>query len=190
MENSFFSILKSASRKVRKVLPYVRGYLFSLRKCEEHAFLSLIGRVRVIKDNARIRIGHRTMLWPDVKLDCSGSKGRTARLTIGEKCSIGDRTEIHCGDSITIGDEVIIAWDCNILDRDYHSTEGEAEITSPVRIGNRVWIGCRCIILKGVTIGDNAVVAAGSVVNMNVPPNMLVAGNPARQKKEVIGWKR
>ena len=55
-----------------------------------------------------------------------------------------------------------IAWDCNILDRDYHGTDG-VEKKAPVYIGNRVWIGCRVIILKGVTVGDGAVIAAGSV---------------------------
>ena len=115
--------------------------------------------------------------------------GRNAQITIGSKCSIGDRTEIHCGNRISIGDDVIIAWDCNILDRDYHSTDNGVEVTSPVHIGNRVWIGCRAIILKGVTIGDGAVIAAGSVVTKNVLPNSLVAGNPAEFKKEVTGWR-
>src|SRR5882724_12509608 len=50
---------------------------------------------------------------------------------------------------------------------------------APVVIGRNVWIGIRCIIMRGVTIGDNSVVAAGSIVTKSVPPNTLVAGNPA-----------
>jgi acetyltransferase-like isoleucine patch superfamily enzyme len=87
-----------------------------------------------------------------------------------------------------IGDRVIIAWDCNILDRDYHSIDGTEERTAPVRIGDDVWIGCRSIVLKGVSIGDGAIVAAGSVVVKDVPAHTLVAGNPAQIKKSVVGW--
>ncbi|MEC1375469.1 DapH/DapD/GlmU-related protein [Heyndrickxia oleronia] len=50
----------------------------------------------------------------------------------------------------------------------------------PIRIGNDVWIGGSCVILAGVTIGDNSIVAAGSVVTKDVPANTIVAGNPAK----------
>jgi len=52
--------------------------------------------------------------------------------------------------------------------------------TAPVIIGDNVWIGMGAVILKGVTIGDNSVVAAGAIVTKSVPPNVVVAGNPAR----------
>lgn len=67
-------------------------------------------------------------LWPKVRLACVGSRAKRARPIIGRRCSIGDRTEIHCGDSVTIGDDVIISWDRNILDRDYHSVDGGPEV--------------------------------------------------------------
>ena len=75
------------------------------------------------------------------------------------------------------------------MDRDYHSTLQESEVLRPITIGNNVWIGCRAIILKGVTIGEGAVVAAGAVVTKDVAPFMLVAGNPARVIREVKGWR-
>jgi acetyltransferase-like isoleucine patch superfamily enzyme len=173
---------------LRKVLPYLRGTLFSLIYFDKRSFICQLGRIRLIKRKAVISIGQRTTLWPDVKLDCCGQKNKIAHLYIGNGCSIGDRTEIHCQESILIGDGTIIAWDCVILDTDYHSTQGGAANTSPVTIGKNVWIGCRVIILKGITIGDNAVVAAGAVVTKDVPPNTLVAGNPAKVKKQVTGW--
>ena len=172
-----------------KVFAYARGYLSSIIRFNGAALICQRGGITVIKRKGEIQIGEGTTLWPNVKLSCVGLPGATAKLKIGKKCSIGDRTEIHCGENVIIGDGVIIAWDCNILDRDYHSTDGGFEKTAPVHIGDHVWIGCRSIVLKGVTIGDGAVVAAGSVVTKNVPPNTLVAGNPAEAKKVVRGWK-
>lgn len=171
-----------------KAIAYVRGFLTSLVYCDKKALICQYGKVKIFSTNGQISIGDRTTFWPDVKISCVGTNEKIARLVIGNKCSIGDRTEIHCGESVTIGDKVIIAWDCNIMDRDYHSVDGRDEHTAPINIGNGVWIGCRAIILKGINIGESAIVAAGSVVTKDVPPHALVAGNPAQIKKTVIGW--
>jgi serine acetyltransferase len=171
-----------------KSVAYMRGYVYSLLHFERGSLICQLGRIKLIKKHGSISVGARTMLWPGVKLSCVGGPGRTAHLKIGSYSSIGDRTEIHCGESVTIGERVIIGWDCNILDRDYHSVNGTEERTDPVQIGNQVWIGCRCIILKGVNIGEGAVVAAGSVVTKDVPPRVLVVGNPAQVKTTVAGW--
>lgn len=83
----------------------------------------------------------------------------------------------------------MIAAGTKIQDNDGHPLDPDARRhrervalgdIRPVRIGNNVWIAPRCTILKGVTIGDNAVVATGSVVTKDVPANTLVAGVPAR----------
>jgi acetyltransferase-like isoleucine patch superfamily enzyme len=171
-----------------KLVAYIRGYVFSLLHFNRGSLICQFGKVRLIRQNGIISVGTRTVLWPDIKLSCVGGPRGAARLTIGTFCSIGDRTEIHCGESVEIGDRVIIAWDCNILDRDYHSVDAREERTAPISIGNDVWIGCRSIILKGVSIGDGAVVAAGSVVTKDIPAHVLVAGNPAHIKKHVVGW--
>lgn len=168
-----------------KLIYFFRGSITAILNFNKNAFICQRGPIRIIRDNGRIFIGNKTTLWPDVKLSCVGRPDKLAHLVIGSNCSIGDRTEIHCGDSITIGNEVRIAWDCNILDRDYHAIDGELEKTKPVQIGNGAWLGCRSIILKGVSIGDGAVVAAGSVVTMSVPPFTVVAGNPAVIKRHL-----
>ena len=74
------------------------------------------------------------------------------------------------------------------MDRDYHKINADSENTSPVNIGNHCWIGCNSIVLKGVSIGDGAVVAAGSVVTKDVPPGALIGGNPAKIIRENVYW--
>ena len=74
-----------------------------------------------------------------------------------------------------------------IRDNDSHQILG-SNGTQPITIGNHVWIGTRAMILKGVTIGDGSVIAAGSIVTHDVPPNSLVAGVPAVVKKQNIIW--
>jgi acetyltransferase-like isoleucine patch superfamily enzyme len=75
-----------------------------------------------------------------------------------------------------------------IRDDDEHYV-GDGSPTAPVTIGDHVWLGTRAIILKGVTIGDGALVAAGAVVTKDVPPKTLVGGVPARVIREGVDWR-
>lgn len=140
--------------------------------------------VRVMKNNGSVFVGDKVFLHRNVKLSAYGGK-----IEIGSGSYIGDRTEIHSGESVKIGNGVNIAWDCNVLDRDYHAFNSDEEKKSPVVIEDHVWIGARSMVLKGVTIGTGAVVAAGSVVTKSVPPCCLVAGNPAKVIRENVTWK-
>jgi acetyltransferase-like isoleucine patch superfamily enzyme len=84
-----------------------------------------------------------------------------------------------------------LSWDVQILDNDFHAITVDGTTrpsTAPVTIGDRVWVGTRALILKGVEIGDGAIVAAGSVVSRDVPPGTIVAGMPARVVGKVDGW--
>jgi carbonic anhydrase/acetyltransferase-like protein (isoleucine patch superfamily) len=173
---------------ILKFVAFMRGYLSSLLRFDRKAYICQYGRVKVTKIKGHIALGDRTILWPNVKISCVGSDKKTANLIVGKHCTIGDRTEIHCGESIIIGNRVAISWDCILMDRDYHSIEGKDERTSAIMIGHNVLIGCRSIILKGVSIGDNSVIASGSVVTKNVPPFTMVAGNPAQVKKKIHRW--
>ncbi len=149
---------------------------------------SIYGKLRVIRENGKAELGQYVKLYPDVKISLCGEKDKPATLKIGNNVAIGDRTEIHVGDRVEIGDNSLISWDCCIMDRDYHKFDGDVEIKRPVKIGKRVWIGCNCLIMKGVTIGDGAVIAAGSVVTKDVPAGALYGGNPARMIRENITW--
>lgn len=112
-----------------------------------------------------------------------------AKLNIGSGFA-NENLQIVCADNITIGNDVAIARDVIIRDTDAHTIlDGKHKKTKPVKIGNHVWIGQRAIIMKGVTIGDNAIIAAGAVVTKDVPNNCIVAGVPAKIIKKDIDWK-
>lgn len=162
----------------------IRGIIYKWKFNRSGKLLRIEKGVRVMKNNGTVTVGDRVLLHRYVKLSSYGGK-----IEIGNNSYIGDRTEIHSGKMVKIGNGVNIAWDCNILDRDYHAFENECEVIKSVVINDHVWIGARCIILKGVTIGEGAVVAAGSVVTRDVPARCLVAGNPAKVVKENVTWK-
>lgn len=99
--------------------------------------------------------------------------------------------QIICAEKIVIGKDVAIARDVIIRDTDSHEILDEKHCkTKPVIIGDHVWIGTRAIIMKGVTIGDGAVIAAGAVVTKDVPANTIVAGVPAKVIRENVKWKK
>ena len=114
------------------------------------------------------------------------------RLVLGRN-SYMNESLIQCAFSITIGDNCAIAGDVLIQDTDFHpvfdENGNEKTYTRPITIGNHVWICAKATILKGVTIGDGAIVAAGAVVTKDVPAHALVGGNPARIIKENVNWK-
>lgn len=104
-----------------------------------------------------------------------------AVLKLGPRSGVSS-SQLIANIGIEIGDDSLIGAGCLICDSDMHEVPlGSAKPTrmAPIKIGSRVFIGARCIVLKGVTIGDGAVVGAGSVVVSDVPPGVLVAGNPA-----------
>lgn len=165
----------------------VRGLAHRRRLDRCGTRLRVCGRMRIVRRNGTIELGRDVLLWPGVKLSVVGADA-PARLRIGSHTRLGDRTEIHCGHAVSIGKGCAISWDVVILDRDYHTLDADLEDCRPVQIGDRVWIGCRALVLKGVTIGSGAVVAAGSVVTADVPAGALVGGNPARVIRASVSW--
>jgi tetrahydrodipicolinate N-acetyltransferase len=129
--------------------------------------VSLQRGVRVVVDGGRLQIGHATNVN-------------------------GLGTKILCAQSVTIGAGCTFSWDVQVLDNDFHAltVDGvEQPSVAPVVIGDRVWIGTRAVVLKGVTIGDGAVVAAGAVVTKDVPAGAVVAGVPAKVVGRADGWR-
>jgi acetyltransferase-like isoleucine patch superfamily enzyme len=111
-----------------------------------------------------------------------------ARLQIGDNCGISNLL-LHCYNNIIIGNYVNIGAGTMIFDTNFHSTDwrkrkSRIEDTSsakeaPIHIGDNVFIGTHCIIGKGISIGENSIIAAGSVVVRNVPAGEIWGGNPA-----------
>lgn len=112
-----------------------------------------------------------------------------AKIVIGNGVGISGGT-ICARQLIEIGDGTLIGANSYIFDNDFHAIDPVARAkddysvvrSAPVRIGSNVFIGTRCIILKGVTIGDNAVIGAGSVVSQSVPSGAVAAGNPCKAR--------
>ena len=136
----------------------------------------------------------RISLGPDVTINASrwgnwlGTPGSTVLsvedgATLVLKASAGvSFSHLIANVGIEIGEGSLIGAGCLICDSDMHEVplgSGKAVSKAPIIIGKDVYIGARCIILKGVTIGDGAVIGAGSVVSKSIPAGALAAGNPA-----------
>lgn len=99
---------------------------------------------------------------------------------------VGHHCLLDAKGGITIGKDVQIAFHTFMLTGNHKFNQIDIPIYdqqmeyAPITIGNDVWIGCRCIILPGVTIGDHAIVAAHAVISKDVPPWAIVGGNPAQ----------
>ena len=112
-----------------------------------------------------------------------------ATIHIGENTTIGYHTYLFASAGISIGDNCLIAPFVYLVDSD-HSIERQELInrqpnqTAPIVVGNDVWIGTGAKILKGVTIGEGAVIAAGALVKDDVAPYTIVGGIPAKKISE------
>ena len=106
------------------------------------------------------------------------------RVSIGENFYSNYNLVILAGNNVTFGDNVLIGPDCGIYAAghplDVEQRNAGLEYAHPIHIGNNVWIGGGVKIMSGVTIGDNTVIAAGSVVTKDIPSNVLAGGVPCR----------
>ena len=165
-------------------------------------------RLRVIKGVAGrnyVEIGNDCIL--DCKILFESGEGK---VVIGNRNYLGN-SNIICKTGVVFEDNIFVAWGSYFYDHNSHSLdyrEREHDITQqledyrsgklfienknwnvvesqPIRICSNAWIGMNCIILKGVTIGQGAIVGAGSVVTKDVPAWSIVGGNPAKVIKEI-----
>jgi len=124
---------------------------------------------------------------------------KTSKIRIGNNVYIGPGTLLECVEEIEIGNDVLISTNCNIIDTNSHSVHSQERIADTVdwqkglahknwdvvdsrkiSIGNHCWLGLRSILLKGVSLAEGTIVAAGSVVTKSTEAFTVVAGNPAQ----------
>ena len=172
---------------------YFNRRIIKLNNVEYEDFPRINGRIMIracnagkiiFKKNVRINSGYEANPVGGVRTALVSIVDGV--IEIGANTGISN-TGIFARTSVTIGEYVYIGAGCNIYDSNFHSIYHAERInhnsgvkTDPVIIGDRVFIGAHCIILKGVTIGADSVIAAGSVVVKSVPAGEIWGGNPAK----------
>ena len=180
---------------------YIVQRLIGRATCRLHpdAFLAHSARIRnALGDSEKIAIGSHSHVRGELMI-----LGHGGRITIGERCYVGVGTRIWSGASIDIGNRVLISHSVNIFDNLSHPiraaerheqakqifTLGHPRKLSlddrPIKICDDAWIGACAMVMRGVTIGEGGIVAAGAVVTKDVPAYSIVAGNPATVIREL-----
>jgi acetyltransferase-like isoleucine patch superfamily enzyme len=172
--------------KIQRCLPFVT--IGASSKFYEEARV-----VNCQQDKSKIFIGENSHIRGDLVVFGSGGL-----IRLGNECFIGEGSRIWSAEEIVVGNNVLIAHNCNIIDTNSHEIDSEERaegyrnilkvgfpkekgniLTAPIYIDDHSWISFNATILKGVRIGKGAIVAANSVVTKDVEPFTMVAGNPA-----------
>jgi acetyltransferase-like isoleucine patch superfamily enzyme len=156
------------------------------------AIVTVDGRYPVLVTAGSIQCGRLFLRCKTIPIELGA--GKHGSLVLGERVFINTGATVVANHSIEIGDDCLIGDLVAIFDSDYHSIEPSRQTRiAPVRLGANVWVGRSAMILPGVTIGDHAVIAAGSIVTEDVPARTLMAGVPARSIRTLDipdGWRR
>jgi acetyltransferase-like isoleucine patch superfamily enzyme len=169
-------------------------------RLEDGAFLSHTARIRNARgDSSQIVIGANSHIRGELMIFAHGG-----HISIGKWCYVGVGTRIWSGASIDIGNRVLISHSVNIFDnlthpiraserheqaRQIFKTGHPRDISlddKPIKINDDAWIGACAIVMRGVTVGQGGIVAAGAVVTKDVPAYSIVAGNPAVVVRELL----
>ena len=188
--------IKSNMKKKEMILCYKDSKIL----IDKEAQIICKGKLRIgVKEHLKSRQETRLSMGKNAKFtiegDFSVGFGSDIRIFNNGEFSIKDGyfngfVQIVCSKKIVIGKNVAIARDVVIRDTDAHQILGKNhQKQKEVIIGDNVWIGTKAMIMKGVTIGDGAIIAAGAIVTKDVPPHTIVAGVPAKVIQERVEWK-
>ena len=133
----------------------------------------------------KVSLAERCSLEQGIYFNAAGGYSASPAITIGPGTFVGSNCEFNAIESIQVGSNCLIASGCRFIDHNHGIVLGvpiklQPETSEPIVLGSDVWIGANCVVLKGVTIGDGAIVAAGSVVTKPVEAYAIVGGAPAR----------
>jgi len=194
------NFIKTKYQKIKNKLEIVGKLRKNKIKISGNNNILYIGKNSLLRDSNIFIKGNNNILYigdncvvnnTSIILDNEG-----AEIRIGNKTSIAKVQIVSLEPyKIEIGEDCMLSYDIEIRNTDSHkiydkNTNERINEGSSINIGNHVWLGMRAIILKGVTIGDNSIVAAGSIVTKDVKANTIVSGNPAKQIKENVYWTR
>lgn len=194
-KDMFFFLIKA---RIFFVDSFIKGNLFNriifyLQSVRFESFPKVKGAV-YLRNKGSIHLGRNIQITSgDIHNPLGGSSrtylitGENAIISIGDKSRISN-SSIFSLNSISVGENVFIGGNSKIYDSDFHSVVLENRLkpvdddvcSKPIKISDGVFIGAHSIILKGVTIGTQSVIGAGSIVTKNVPPYQIWAGNPAK----------
>jgi acetyltransferase-like isoleucine patch superfamily enzyme len=172
------STVQRVRRRLAKegIVPHVLGWWLA-RRFQRAGIVVVVGGLPFpsVNNLGRIEV-ENCAFFAGVRIEC----WQGALIRIGNGTYLNRGTEIVAASEISIGRDCKVAREVIIMDTDQHALPNRELVAKPVRIEDRVWIGARAIILKGVTIGHDAVIGAGSVVTKDVPAGAVVGGVPAR----------
>ncbi|MEW4371264.1 DapH/DapD/GlmU-related protein [Paenibacillus kandeliae] len=196
------SFIKIKRKIAKKCSTWVTRRMFKEQRISFGHNLIAVG-VPIVEQvpGSSITIGRNSILCSDDYSNPIGLNHRTVIRTLssGATIQIGDDVGISgasicAASSVTIGSEVMLGVNVQISDTDFHPIKPDgrrfnknvADVgTSPTVIEDNVWVGANSIVLKGVTIGKNSIIGAGSIVSGSIPANCIAAGVPAKVIKRL-----
>ena len=115
------------------------------------------------------------------------SVGGDGRLSVGEGFRNTAKGEFVCHERMRLGAHSLVSWDTLFMDTDFHQVDGKPT-SAPVTVGDNVWVGCRCMVLKGAEIPDGSVVAAGATISKKLGPERSLFGGVNKVLRTGIAW--
>lgn len=197
---TYFNFIKTKHKKIKNKLEIFGKLRKNKIKISGNNNVIYVGKNSILRDcNIFIKGNNNTLYIGD---DCVINNTSIILDNEGAEIKIGNKTSVAKAQivslepyNIEIGEDCMLSYDIEIRNTDSHkiydkSTNKRINEGNSVKIGNHVWLGMRAVILKGVNIDDNSIVAGGSIVTKDVMSNTIVSGNPAKQIKENVYWTR
>lgn len=191
----YYSYIACGPRHFYK-LPILVGYFTQIKGLRNIKFDQIRSRSLTLKRKSKLLIHGKLHLKDMANVHIGDGSGvfidRNAQMVFNGRFTVLHRFKCNCLKHISIGDDVLFSWDVQLLDTDFHtivSEDGSINHNRPITIGDKVWIGCDSLILKGTEIASGSVIGARSVVAKKcLIPNAAYVGNPAKLVKRNIAW--